>query len=594
MAQEEKAKAYDGNFEVYAELVNRLEEVKDAILKHNYGIAIDVLYKPYPTFKVITHSKLKESENEKIRKTIYNCVKWFGFDSWFFKDVSQEECLAWIEKQEKYETIWKPTKEQIAALTHFIRSVGESGYASPYDNNTKLLYSLLADLQALENQGEQKNLAQNQEPKTENEKIRKELIDFLWKEKIFLQEAHSSVENSPKYRFVMDAIAWLEKHGEPIDKGEISDGYHTFNELYYYRMLYNAAFFNLLPKEWVHKSKRHHTGEECFGGGWFIVIAQLPTGQISNHYELKDWDLFHIQEKEIADEWDGHSPQEAAKRLHEFLLEKKCEQPTDNDIKEALLTEYEKGRADAIAEMQKSVNIDYISGIQKELLSIEDNAENINGLTESQWVAIRAAHRLLSEYITKEQNSVWSKEEKKKIDNILNVLIDYKELEPEYLWLKSIKEKVIPKTKQEWSEEDETALCDALWAVEQARTIAKDENDMGNLWYAERFLKSLKERVQLNNLTVTDEELAKAKKDAYNDALDKLEYRSSVLTFDDGWSAAIWYLKKRNAQPQTTWKPSDEQMNALLSKLPVIKGGGNKVQDILESLYNDLKKLRAE
>ena len=103
------------------------------------------------------------------------------------------------------------------------------------------------------------------------------------------------------------------------DMGDVSDGYHTFNELYYYRMLYNAAFFNLLPKEWVHKSKRHHTGEECFGGGWFIVMANLPTGQISNHYELKDWDLFRVPEKEFADEWDGHTPQEAAKRLHEYL-----------------------------------------------------------------------------------------------------------------------------------------------------------------------------------------------------------------------------------------------------------------------------------
>lgn len=103
------------------------------------------------------------------------------------------------------------------------------------------------------------------------------------------------------------------------DMGEVSDGYHTFNELYYYRMLYNAAFFNLLPKEWVHKSKRHHTGEECFGGGWFIVMANLPTGQISNHYELKDWDLFKVPEKEFADEWDGHTPQEAAERLHNYL-----------------------------------------------------------------------------------------------------------------------------------------------------------------------------------------------------------------------------------------------------------------------------------
>ena len=43
----------------------------------------------------------------------------------------------------------KPSDEQIEALEHFIRSIGESGYASPYDNNTKLLYSLLSDLKKL-------------------------------------------------------------------------------------------------------------------------------------------------------------------------------------------------------------------------------------------------------------------------------------------------------------------------------------------------------------------------------------------------------------------------------------------------------------
>lgn len=126
---------------------------------------------------------------------------------------------------------------------------------------------------------------------------------------------------------------------EKIDMGEVSDGYHTFNELYYYRMLYNAAFFNLLPKEWVHKSKRHHTGEECFGGGWFIVMANLPTGQVSNHYELKDWDLFKVPEKEFADEWDGHTPQEAAERIKEYLQQEPPDFPTtDEQIKEFLAT----------------------------------------------------------------------------------------------------------------------------------------------------------------------------------------------------------------------------------------------------------------
>ena len=48
--------------------------------------------------------------------------------------------------------------------------------------------------------------------------------------------------------------------------------------------------------------------------------------------------------------------------------------------------------------------------------------------------------------------------------------------------------------KSAWSEEDEIALGNALWCCKQAASIAKDENDMGNTWYAENWLKSLKDR----------------------------------------------------------------------------------------------------
>jgi hypothetical protein len=110
------------------------------------------------------------------------------------------------------------------------------------------------------------------------------------------------------------------------DKGNISDGYHTFNELYEYRMLYNASMFNELAKQGlydVHKSKRHSDGTIPFGDeNWFIVQAELPTGQISNHYEMKDWDLFNVPEKEKANSYDGHTPQDVAKRLRKFLTPK--------------------------------------------------------------------------------------------------------------------------------------------------------------------------------------------------------------------------------------------------------------------------------
>jgi hypothetical protein len=97
-----------------------------------------------------------------------------------------------------------------------------------------------------------------------------------------------------------------------------SDGYHTFKELYEFRKVYNAALFN----EWadhgkndVHKSKLHGDGTECFGGGWFVVMAHLQTGQISNHYELADWDLFRCEVRDRAEVWDGHTSADVLSRL---------------------------------------------------------------------------------------------------------------------------------------------------------------------------------------------------------------------------------------------------------------------------------------
>lgn len=109
----------------------------------------------------------------------------------------------------------------------------------------------------------------------------------------------------------------ISEKGTPI--GGISDGYHTFDELYEFRKMYNACLFN----EWakakkyeVHKSKKHNDGEPCFDGKYFIVSAKLPDGIISNHYELKDWDLFKIPETEKSKfEYDGHTGKDVLNRL---------------------------------------------------------------------------------------------------------------------------------------------------------------------------------------------------------------------------------------------------------------------------------------
>lgn len=117
------------------------------------------------------------------------------------------------------------------------------------------------------------------------------------------------------------------KYQSTADHLEAYDGFHTFTELYEFRMLYNAHLFNAMAYMYDEygagskpvKSKRHSDGELCFGGGWFVVSVELPTGQITNHYEMKDWGLFQIDEVEKAPEWDGHTAADVAKRLHADL-----------------------------------------------------------------------------------------------------------------------------------------------------------------------------------------------------------------------------------------------------------------------------------
>lgn len=128
---------------------------------------------------------------------------------------------------------------------------------------------------------------------------------------------------------LLDAAIASDAIGVP--GGSTSDGFHTFDELYRFRMLYNAALFSAwhrLDGEGigddveVHKSRRHHDGAEPFDDpDWFIVVAQLPAGQISNHYRIADaWDLFEIPERATAAEWDGHTAADVEARLLEFLV----------------------------------------------------------------------------------------------------------------------------------------------------------------------------------------------------------------------------------------------------------------------------------
>lgn len=109
-----------------------------------------------------------------------------------------------------------------------------------------------------------------------------------------------------------------------FDVNEISDGYHTFNELYEYRKLYNALIFNEWNKQDlydVHKSKLHYDGSKPFDSDeWFVVSAKLPTGLITNHYNIADWDLFKIKEVDKAlFPYDNHTSKDVLKRMKDII-----------------------------------------------------------------------------------------------------------------------------------------------------------------------------------------------------------------------------------------------------------------------------------
>lgn len=104
-----------------------------------------------------------------------------------------------------------------------------------------------------------------------------------------------------------------------VRTNEISDGYHTFGELYEHRIVLFIALCGVLvhtQSPWpVWKSKKHADGTEM--EGWFIMGIHKEAGQqISYHLPNRFWDKCEFVETlETAPEWDGHTSDDVLNRL---------------------------------------------------------------------------------------------------------------------------------------------------------------------------------------------------------------------------------------------------------------------------------------
>lgn len=94
---------------------------------------------------------------------------------------------------------------------------------------------------------------------------------------------------------------------------ELSDGYHTFDELYHHRaVLFAVLCSKFKSKAW--KSKLHDDG--TMYEGMFIVGINTPMGQATYHYDIDPyWDMFNIKERKKAPKFDGHTLADVPERL---------------------------------------------------------------------------------------------------------------------------------------------------------------------------------------------------------------------------------------------------------------------------------------
>jgi hypothetical protein len=114
-----------------------------------------------------------------------------------------------------------------------------------------------------------------------------------------------------------------------LDTNLISDGYHTFGELYEHRIELFITICKIICDFYkiglissttpgdlcVWRSLKHSDGSGF--DGWFILgIAKAKGEQITYHLPMSKWDrCLFAEELELAPEWDGHTANDVLERL---------------------------------------------------------------------------------------------------------------------------------------------------------------------------------------------------------------------------------------------------------------------------------------
>ena len=105
----------------------------------------------------------------------------------------------------------------------------------------------------------------------------------------------------------------------PCKPGEVSDGYHTFDELYEHRCTLFLALMKAHPTlSWI--STKHHDGSAW--DGWFVAGIKAPTGDTTYHLPAGMWSLACETGAAVLETgmwWDGHTAADVVKRIQAWV-----------------------------------------------------------------------------------------------------------------------------------------------------------------------------------------------------------------------------------------------------------------------------------
>lgn len=109
---------------------------------------------------------------------------------------------------------------------------------------------------------------------------------------------------------------------ESISVGELSDRYHSFNDLYDHRAKLFISLCLTSFKDIAWKSLLHSDG--TMYNGMFVVGVDTEFGQASYHYDINPyWSMFKgIKELDRAPKFDGHTPNDAIARIYKQALKR--------------------------------------------------------------------------------------------------------------------------------------------------------------------------------------------------------------------------------------------------------------------------------